>query len=117
MLSVLQKLVLAILFVMAISQKTDGQFQQWCIADEQTPDDVLQYALDWACSQKNVDSSKLQVNQPCFLPNTVRDHASYAFNSYYQNYKHKGASCYFNGAAMTTELDPSHGSCKFEYIP
>lgn len=51
-----------------------------------------------------------QQNQPCFLPNTIRDHASVAFNSYYQTYKHKGGSCYFKGAAMITELDPSRFS-------
>ncbi|KAF9590395.1 hypothetical protein IFM89_034188 [Coptis chinensis] len=106
MLSLLSRILLALFFSMVIIRKSDGQFEQWCIADEQTPDNILQRALDWACAQKDVDCSKIQVNQPCYLPSTVRDHASYAFNDYYQKYKHKGASCYFNSAAMTTELDP-----------
>ncbi|KAM7495277.1 hypothetical protein LguiB_029886 [Lonicera macranthoides] len=84
-----------------------GQFEQWCIADEQTSDSELQVALDWACGKGGGDCSKIQVNQPCYLPNNVRDHASYAFNNYYQKFKHKGATCWFRGAAMTTELDPS----------
>lgn len=86
----------------------DGQFVEWCIADEQTPDDDLQTALDWACGKGGADCSKIQAaHQPCFLPNTIRDHASFAFNNYYQKFKHKGATCYFNAAALITDLDPS----------
>ncbi|KAK3012246.1 hypothetical protein RJ639_011233 [Escallonia herrerae] len=72
-----------------IQYNLDGQFEQWCLADEQTADANLQVALDWACGKGSANCSKIQVNQPCYLPNTVRDHASYAFNSYYQKFKHK----------------------------
>ncbi|THF97691.1 hypothetical protein TEA_006784 [Camellia sinensis var. sinensis] len=106
--SIAQLIILVVLLLlMTISQKSDAEFEQWCIADEQTPDDELQAAMDWACGKGGANCSEIQVNQPCYLPNTVRDHASYAFNNYYQNFKHKGASCYFNGGAITTELDPN----------
>lgn len=85
----------------------EGQFEEWCIADEQTPDDELQRAMDWACGKGGADCRKIQMNQPCYMPNTIRDHASYAFNDYYQKFKHKGATCYFNAAALITDLDPS----------
>lgn len=88
----------------------EGQFHDWCIADEQTPDDELVQALKWAC-ENGGNCSKIQENQPCYLPNTVKEHASYAFNSYYQNMKQNGASCYFNSAALLTAHDPS----KFYY--
>ncbi|CAA6657293.1 unnamed protein product [Spirodela intermedia] len=91
--------------------------KQWCVADEQTADEVLQAALDWACGKGGANCTMIQNRRPCFLPNTVRDHASYAFNSYWQNFKNKGGSCYFNAAAMVTESDPSHGSCRFEFLP
>ncbi|XAR53866.1 Glucan endo-1,3-beta-D-glucosidase [Bertholletia excelsa] len=109
-------ILLVLLFFSLILLKSDGQYEEWCVADEQTPDEELQRALDWACGN-GADCSKIQVNQPCYLPNTVRDHASVAFNSYYQKLKHKGASCYFNSAAIITSLDPSHGSCKYEFRP
>lgn len=84
-----------------------GQFMEWCIADEQTPDDELQRAMDWACNVGGADCSKIKVNQPCYLPNTIKDHASYVFNNYYQKFKNKGGSCYFNSAALINALDPS----------
>ncbi|PKI33173.1 hypothetical protein CRG98_046435 [Punica granatum] len=96
---------------------THGQFVEWCIADEQTPEEDLQMAMDWACGKGGADCRPIQANKPCYYPNTVRDHASFAFNSYYQKFKSRGATCYFNSAALITDLDPSHGSCKFEYLP
>ncbi|GFS38337.1 carbohydrate-binding X8 domain superfamily protein [Actinidia rufa] len=109
--SAMLRILLALLFLSSIPQKSDGQFEDWCIADEQTPDEELQKALDWACGN-GADCRKIQVNQPCFLPNTVKDHASFAFNSYYQKLKHKGASCYFNAAAIITALDPGKNKMK-----
>ncbi|KHN43951.1 Glucan endo-1,3-beta-glucosidase 4 [Glycine soja] len=102
------KLVLPLLFLSMIPPKTAyAEFEQWCVADEQTTDSELQAALDWACGKGGADCSKIQVNQPCYLPNTLKGHASYAFNSYYQKFKHSGGSCYFRGASITTEVDPS----------
>ncbi|KAJ4704072.1 Glucan endo-1,3-beta-glucosidase 1 [Melia azedarach] len=109
------RILLAFLLVISVLQMSDGQFAEWCIADEQTPDEELQRALDWACGKGGADCSKIQVNQPCYHPNTIRDHASFAFNDYYQKFKNQGATCYFHAAAMITALDPSHHSCKFEY--
>lgn len=85
----------------------NGQLEEWCIADEQTPDTELQVALDWACGKGGADCSKIQKDQSCYYPNTVRDHASYAFNNYFQKYKRKGGTCFFNNAAMVIQVDPS----------
>ncbi|KAF3451853.1 hypothetical protein FNV43_RR07949 [Rhamnella rubrinervis] len=113
---IMRTLLPALLLLVITTQRSSGQFADWCIADEQVPDDVLQEALDWACAENRADCSKIRENQPCYLPNTVRDHASYAFNDYYQKFKHKRATCYFNSAAFITAIDPSHDSCKFEYL-
>ncbi|XP_056159853.1 glucan endo-1,3-beta-glucosidase 12-like [Syzygium oleosum] len=103
--------------VQTVTRADGEEFVEWCIADEQASSEELQVALDWACGKGGADCRGIQRHQPCFLPNTVKDHASFAFNSYYQKFKHKGATCYFNSAAMITDLDPSHGSCKFPYLP
>ncbi|XP_071709205.1 glucan endo-1,3-beta-glucosidase 4-like [Rutidosis leptorrhynchoides] len=105
-------LLLISVFLFTLPHKSDGQFEEWCIADEQVTDEELQRALIWAC-ENGADCSNIQANQPCFLPNNIKDHASFAFNSYYQRMKPKGATCYFNAAAFITDVDPSHGSCKF----
>ncbi|KAL7088516.1 hypothetical protein ACP275_13G131700 [Erythranthe tilingii] len=112
----LKKITISLIFLLSISMNTDAQFEDYCIADEQTPDDVLMAAMKWAC-ENGADCGPIQENQPCYLPNTTMDHASYAFNSYYQNMKHKGGSCYFNSAALLSALNPSHGACKFESLP
>ncbi|XP_062017929.1 PLASMODESMATA CALLOSE-BINDING PROTEIN 5-like [Rosa rugosa] len=110
-------LLLALLCLALTPRRSGGQLEEWCIADEQTPADELKMALDWACEKGGADCSKIQENQACYLPNTLEHHASYAFNNYYQKFKQEGATCYFNAAAIVTALDPSHNSCKFEYLP
>ncbi|KAI3942595.1 hypothetical protein MKW92_043282 [Papaver armeniacum] len=117
--------VLVVLFsailVMVIPQNSveaDGELgQQWCIVDRQASNETIQGALNWACSQGVDICLNIQEGKPCYLPNTLEDHASYAFNSYYQKFKNQGATCYFNGAAMANEEDPSYGSCKYEILP
>ncbi|KAG0496191.1 hypothetical protein HPP92_000882 [Vanilla planifolia] len=116
--SLLMRIIFVLILIM-LTSGSDGAFadRQWCIADEQTPDNVLQNALDWACGPGGADCRMIQPNKPCYLPNNMRNHASYAFNSYWQKFKNKGGSCYFNGASMVTNLNPSHGPCSFEAIP
>lgn len=87
-------------------RQSDAQYEDYCIADEQCPDDVLSEAMKWACSN-GANCKAIEENQSCYLPNTLKDHASYAFNSYYQNKKHQGGSCYFNSAALLSGLNPS----------
>jgi len=74
-----------------------------------TTDDVLKKALDWPCSPGGADCTMIQSNKTWYLPNTVRDHARciYAFNSYWKKTKKHGGTCYFNAAAVITDLDPN----------
>ncbi|KAJ6893797.1 LOW QUALITY PROTEIN: hypothetical protein NC652_027769 [Populus alba x Populus x berolinensis] len=84
---------------------------QWCIASTIASQNRLA-AIDYACGFGGADCSAIQPGSGCYNPNTLRDHASYAFNSYYQ--KNPGAtSCVFGGTAQLTNTDPSNGNCHY----
>ncbi|KAL6500750.1 hypothetical protein OROHE_025547 [Orobanche hederae] len=84
----------------------------WCIATPSASETALQVALDYACGYGGADCSAIQQNGACYEPNTVHDHASYAFNSYYSK-NPAPTSCAFGGSAQLTYTDPSHGNCRF----
>ncbi|KAL6848873.1 hypothetical protein ACP4OV_021456 [Aristida adscensionis] len=84
----------------------------WCVASPGASATALQVALDYACGQGGADCSAIQSGASCFSPDTVRDHASYAFNSYYQKNPVQ-TSCDFGGTAVLTTTNPSTSTCQF----
>ncbi|XP_022986028.1 major pollen allergen Ole e 10-like [Cucurbita maxima] len=84
----------------------------WCIANLGASQAALQLALDYACGMGGADCSAIQTGGRCYNPNSVRDHASYAFNSYYQKNPLPN-SCNFGGTAVITSTNPSSGSCEY----
>uniref|UniRef100_A0ACD5TZN3 Uncharacterized protein n=1 Tax=Avena sativa TaxID=4498 RepID=A0ACD5TZN3_AVESA len=88
-----------------------GAAGSWCVASPSAGAAALQVALDYACGQ-GADCSAIQPGGSCGDPYTVRDHASYAFNSYYQHNPVQ-TSCDFAGAAILTSTDPSTTTCKY----
>ncbi|XP_074307490.1 glucan endo-1,3-beta-glucosidase 1 [Silene latifolia] len=91
----------------------DTTNQTYCIAMDGMDTKTLQTALDWACGPGRANCSEIQPGERCFQPNNVQNHASYAFDSYYQMEGRASGSCDFKGVAMITTSDPSHGSCIF----
>ncbi|PAN13230.1 hypothetical protein PAHAL_2G321900 [Panicum hallii] len=89
----------------------------WCVmsaaASKKLNETAVGNALSYACGQGNGTCDAIQPGKKCYLPNTTVAHASYAFNSYWQQFRKIGATCYFNNLAEQTIKDPSHGSCKF----
>lgn len=79
----------------------------WCVASSTASELDLQNALDWACGAGNVDCSAVQPSQPCYQPDTLVSHASYAFNSYYQMNGATDVACSFGGTGVKTTQDPS----------
>lgn len=78
----------------------------WCVAKPSVPDPILQEAMNYACGS-GADCDSIQTNGLCFEPNTVLAHASYAFNSFWQNTKVTGGTCDFGKTAILVAKDPS----------
>ncbi|XAR67067.1 Glucan endo-1,3-beta-D-glucosidase [Bertholletia excelsa] len=85
----------------------------WCIALSTASEADLQNALDWACGPGNVDCSAIQPSQPCYEPDSLVSHASYAFNSYYQQNGATDVACSFGGAGVKTNKNPSYDNCLY----
>jgi hypothetical protein len=78
----------------------------WCVANPKVASAVVQTAMDYACGS-GADCGAAAPGGPCYLPDTLTAHASYAFNSYWQRTKAAGGTCDFAGAAMLVTRDPS----------
>ncbi|KAJ7545083.1 hypothetical protein O6H91_09G106700 [Diphasiastrum complanatum] len=88
--------------------------QTYCVAIPSSSFTALQEALNWACGPGHVDCTAIQPGQPCYLPDTVSSHASYAFNGYYQSNNLDPSACAFSGMATITSTDPSYGNCAYQ---
>ncbi|KAH6803120.1 O-Glycosyl hydrolases family 17 protein [Perilla frutescens var. frutescens] len=85
----------------------------WCIASSTASEADLTNGLDWACGSGNVDCTAIQPSQPCFEPDNLVSHASYAFNSYYQQNGATDIACSFGGAGVRTNKNPSYDNCLY----
>ena len=82
------------------------QGQSWCVAKQGAPEASLQSALDYACGMGGSDCSQIQQGGNCYSPVTLQNHASFAFNSYYQK-NPAPTSCDFGGTATLVNTNPS----------
>ncbi|XP_038697474.1 glucan endo-1,3-beta-glucosidase 3-like isoform X2 [Tripterygium wilfordii] len=87
----------------------DTTNQTFCIARPDADKKMLQAALDWACGPGKVDCSTLLQGQPCYDPDTVVAHSTYAFNAYFQKMAKSPGTCDFKGVATITTTDPMVG--------
>jgi hypothetical protein len=77
-----------------------------CRSDQ--PQAALQKTIDYACGA-GADCNFIHEQGPCYNPNTVVAHCSWAANSYFQRKRGTGATCDFTGTATLTTTDPSKG--------
>nr|ABD91577.1 beta-1,3-glucanase [Medicago sativa] len=94
----------------ATSSTSNGT--KWCIASSNATQLDLQNAINWACGTSgNVDCTAIQPSQPCFEPDNLVSHASYAFNSYYQQNGASDVACSFGGTGVLVDKDPTYDNC------
>ncbi|XAR72015.1 Glucan endo-1,3-beta-D-glucosidase [Bertholletia excelsa] len=87
--------------------------KQWCVPKLEASDTALQADVLWACGEGGVDCGPIQNGGSCFEPNTVRSHAAYVMNAYYQAKGHQDFNCDFSGTGVVTASDPSYGACQY----
>ncbi|PSR94952.1 Glucan endo-1,3-beta-glucosidase [Actinidia chinensis var. chinensis] len=88
----------------------------WCVVAEDANRTDLGSALGYACGQGNGTCDPIRPGGKCYRPNSLVRLASYAFSSYWAQFRKVGGTCYFNGLAVQTTKDPSYGSCKVPSI-
>ncbi|KAK9118894.1 hypothetical protein Scep_016987 [Stephania cephalantha] len=104
------RLVLSMVLLALASGCSEGA---WCTCRSDVSDSALQKTLDYACGA-GADCNPILQNGPCFQPNTVRAHCSYAVNSYFQKKGQGPGTCEFSNTAIVTQSDPSPGgTCSF----
>ncbi|KAL0370008.1 UNVERIFIED_CONTAM: Glucan endo-1,3-beta-glucosidase [Sesamum angustifolium] len=79
----------------------------WCVPKADAIDGALQSNIDFVCGSGVVDCKPIQDGGPCFQPDTVRSHAAYAMNAYYQATGRNDFDCDFVDTGIATTSDPS----------
>ncbi|WVZ60599.1 hypothetical protein U9M48_010596 [Paspalum notatum var. saurae] len=88
----------------------------WCVCRTDLPDATLQKTLDYACGA-GADCKPILQTGPCFAPDNVKAHCSYAVNSFYQRNNQNQQACAFTGTASLTNNDPSANGCTYPATP
>ncbi|GMN41984.1 hypothetical protein TIFTF001_011195 [Ficus carica] len=104
----------ALVYVVVFLALTGYSSATYCLCKDGVGDQNLQKALDYACGA-GADCTPILQNGACYLPNTVKDHCSYAVNSYFQRKGQVQGSCDFSGTATQSANPPStqNTSCVF----
>ncbi|KAG0621144.1 hypothetical protein M758_4G272500 [Ceratodon purpureus] len=84
----------------------------WCVVLRNSDVYAVQTALNWACARINCGPT--YVGGTCFIPNTIWDHASWAFNAYYNSMNGAQDACNFSGTAYVSSNDPSSEQCFYQ---
>lgn len=80
--------------------------KRWCLPKTGADVEALQRNIDYVCGM-GVDCGPIEDSGECFLPNTVRAHAAFAMNAYYQAMGRNDYDCDFQQTGAISSLDPS----------
>uniref|UniRef100_A0A6N2NE60 X8 domain-containing protein n=1 Tax=Salix viminalis TaxID=40686 RepID=A0A6N2NE60_SALVM len=94
-----------LVFLVLFLALTGHSSATYCVCKDGVGDAQLQKSLDYACGA-GADCAQVLQNGPCYQPNTIKDHCSYAVNSYFQKKGQATGSCDFSGTAMTSATPP-----------
>ncbi|XP_012075168.1 glucan endo-1,3-beta-glucosidase isoform X1 [Jatropha curcas] len=86
--------------------------KRWCLPKTGADVEALQRNIDYVCGM-GVDCGPIKSGGECFMPNTVRAHAAFAMNAYYQAMGKNDYDCDFEQTGAISSLDPSYGNCKY----
>lgn len=88
--------------------------KKWCVPKSNASEAALQANIDYVCS-RGIDCGPIKDGGPCFKPNTVRSHAAYVMNAYYQTSGGHNLDCDFGHTGIITYTDPSYETCTYPY--
>lgn len=88
------------------------QGKKWCVPKPDATDAALQANIDYVCSN-GADCRPIQPGGACYEPTSVRAHASYIMNAFYQSNGRNDFNCDFRNTGVVTFSDPSKGACKY----
>ena len=80
--------------------------KQWCLPKTGADENALQRNIDYVCGL-GLNCGPIEEGGSCFEPNTVRAHAAYAMNVYYQAMGRYNYDCDFDQTGAITAVDPS----------
>ncbi|KAK1570600.1 hypothetical protein Q3G72_004291 [Acer saccharum] len=98
--------------VTPVSEPPRKGAKRWCLPKTGAEVETLQNNIDYVCGL-GLDCGAIQEGGPCFLPNTVRAHAAFAMNLYYQATERNDYDCDFKQTGSITDVNPSYGKCKY----
>jgi hypothetical protein len=89
--------------------------REWCVMSPQASisDPNLVQNINYACTY--ADCTSLGYGTSCGGLNAAGN-ASYAFNMYYQTMDQRKGACNFSNLSVTTKIDPSRDTCRFEIM-
>ncbi|CAN0911324.1 Glucan endo-1,3-beta-glucosidase [Linum grandiflorum] len=95
-----------------VSRRSSESFpRKWCVAKEGADVGALQRNIDYVCGTAAAMGAywcgPIQEGGECFLPDTVRAHASFAMNAFYQAMGRNHYDCEFQQTGEITTVDPS----------
>ncbi|MED6138408.1 hypothetical protein PIB30_073964 [Stylosanthes scabra] len=93
---------------------TSSGSKTWCVPKTSAKEKELQANIDFACSS-GIDCGPIKDGGPCFKPNTVRSHAAYAMNAYFQASGRHASDCDFGNTGVIAYTDPSYDTCTYPY--